>query len=364
MVPLPASVKRAVRPARRRFHHATRTRRILPSFLVIGAQRAGTTSLFRYLLQHPDVAGPTGGDASVWWTKETHFFDEKYAKGVDWYRSFFPLQATRSRHRKRGHDLQAGEATPYYMFQPAVPAHVAATLPDAKLIALLRDPVERAYSHYQMMARTGREKLGFEGALEAEAERLGRVHESFLMGDAEILRPTTGHREHHHHRHRAYFARGLYAEQLERWLEHFDREQLLVVQTTALLGRPAQTYSEVLAFLGLRDWKLDDFPEHNKKPYSTMDPAVRAMLEERYAEPNARLAQLLGWQQAWGVPAAQPSELGLDGAESFAEDSAFFRGQDDRQQRGVGAEPGERSRPEGEPPGLVRKGSVHSERGE
>jgi hypothetical protein len=304
MVPLPTPVKLALRPVRRRFHYATRTRRILPSFLIIGAQRAGTTSLFNYLLRHPDTAGPRGGYSAVWWTKETHFFDEKYANGVDWYRAFFPLESTRARYGRRGHDLKAGEATPYYMFHPAVPGRVAETLPDAQLIALLRDPVERAYSHYQMMVRTGREPLSFEEAIEAEPERLGRVQDAFLMGDSEIRRPTTGHREHHHHRHRAYFARGLYAEQLERWLEHFGRERLLVLRTENLLARPAQTYSETLAFLGLRDWELDDFPEHNKKPYSAIDPSVRAMLEERYAEPNARLAELLGWERTWEASAA------------------------------------------------------------
>ena len=121
MVPLPSPVKRALRPARRRFRYATRKRRILPSFLIIGAQRAGTTSLFRYLLAHPDVAGPSGGDSAVWWVKETHFFDEKFVKGVDWYRSFFPLAATRERYRKRGHDLQAGEAVVTTSSQPRSP---------------------------------------------------------------------------------------------------------------------------------------------------------------------------------------------------------------------------------------------------
>ncbi len=327
MVPLPSPVRSALKPVRRRFQYATRTRRILPSFLIIGAQRAGTTSLFNYLLRHPDTAGPRGGDSAVWWTKETHFFDEKFSKGVDWYRAFFPLESTRARHRRHGNDLRAGEATPYYMFHPAVPARVAATLPDVRLIALLRDPVERAYSHYQMMARTGREPLGFEEALAAEPERLEGV-EKFLVDESELLR-ASGHREHHHHRHRAYFARGLYAEQLERWLEHFDREQLLVVSTEDLLARPAETYSEVLTFLELRDWQLDDFPEHNKKPYAAIDPAVRARLEERYAEPNARLVELLGWEPAWGTPAAR-RELDLDGAEALAENRAFLRGQDDR----------------------------------
>ena len=141
--PLPRPVKRVLRPAASRFRYATRQRRILPSFLIIGAQRAGTTSLFNYLLGHPGVAGPSGGDAAVWWTKETHFFDEKFSKGTDWYRAFFPLASTRERCRKHGGELLAGEATPYYMFHPAVPARVARTLPDVKLIALLRNPVER-----------------------------------------------------------------------------------------------------------------------------------------------------------------------------------------------------------------------------
>jgi Sulfotransferase domain len=302
MARLPTPVRRATRPALRRFRYATRTRRMVPSFLIIGAQRAGTTSLFHYLLRHPDIVGPRGGDSSVWWVKETHFFDEKYSKGADWYRSFFPLEVTRERRRKRGEDLLAGEATPYYMFHPAVPARVAATIADVRLIALLRDPVERAYSHYQMMFRTGREKLSFEQALEAEPGRVGKIEEA-LLAETEQLLPS-GHRAHHQHRHRAYFGRGLYAEQLERWLELFPREQLLVVPTEDLLARPAETYAETLAFLGVRDWRLDSFPEHNKKPYLAIDPAVRARLEERYAEPNERLARLLGREFDWGARAA------------------------------------------------------------
>ena len=296
---LPAPVKRALRPARRRFRYATRKRRILPSFLIIGAQRAGTTSLFRYLLAHPDVAGPSGGDPAVWWAKELHFFDEKFAKGVDWYRSFFPLSATRKRYRKRGHDLQTGEATPYYLFHPAVPARVAATIPDVRLIVLLRDPVERAYSHYQMMSRTGREELGFEEALAAEPERLAGLEDA-LMSETEQFLPS-GHRAHRHHRHHAYFTRGLYAEQLERWLEHFDREQLLALGTEELLARPQETYAEVLGFLGLRGWYLDGFPEHNKKPYAAMNPEIHARLRERYVEPNARLVEVLGRDFEWAT---------------------------------------------------------------
>jgi sulfotransferase family protein len=278
---------------------------MLPSFLIIGAQRAGTTSLFDYLLRHPDVAGPRGRDPSVSWSKEIHFFDEKFGKGLDWYRSFFPLEATRARYRRHGRNLQAGEATPYYLFHPAVPARVAQTIPDVKLIALLRDPVERAYSHFQLNRRKGREKLSFEEALAAEPERLKDVEE-WLHGVAEELPPSGRHR-HPHHRHRAYFSRGLYAEQLERWLEHFPREQLLVVQTEKLLATPAETYSEVLRFLGLREWHLETYEERNKKPYAQIEPEIRACLEEAFAEPNARLERLLGVSFSWGTRSADGS---------------------------------------------------------
>src|SRR6185503_11331882 len=101
-------------------------------------------------------------------------------------------------------------------------------------------------------------------------------------------------RAHHQHRHRAYFSRGLYAQQLERWLEYFPREQLLVLKAEDLLAQPAEVYAQTLHFLGLRDWELGDFPQHNKKPYSTIDPELRARIDARYAEPNRRLEELLG----------------------------------------------------------------------
>jgi hypothetical protein len=292
-----------VRPLRARFRVATRRRRILPSFLVIGAQRAGTTSLFEYLLRHPDVAGPWGVDEEVTWVKEVHFFDEKFWRGIDWYRSFFPLALSRQRARRRGGDVVAGEATPYYMFHPAVPERAAKVVPDARLIALVRDPIERAYSHYQLMRRTGREDLSFEDAIEAEPERLAGVEEELM---AERPGKTQrGHRKHHHHRHRAYVGRSLYADQLERWLRHFPRERLLVLRAEDLLARPAETYAETLEFLGLRPFQLDDFVIRNRKPYAPIDPQLRARLEERFAQPNERLARLLDRDFGWGPQAAE-----------------------------------------------------------
>jgi hypothetical protein len=296
---------RQLRP-RRRLRVATRRFRILPSFLIIGAQRAGTTSLFDYLRRHPEVAGPAGGERFVVRRKEVHFFDDRFAMGIDWYRSFFPLAARQRHARRRGRDLVAGEATPYYMFHPAVPERVASTLPDVKLIALLRDPVDRAYSHYQLVCRKGWEQLSFEEAVEAEERRL-EGQEERLEAD---LRGW-------HHRRRAYLSRGLYAEQLERWLAHFPREQLLVVRSEDLRHRSAEVYAEVLAFLGLRPWEPPEYVTRNRAAYPPLDPDLRARLAERFVEPNERLAELLGRDFGWsrGTTAAEPASRHVEVSE-------------------------------------------------
>jgi hypothetical protein len=302
---LPDFVKAPTRPVRRRFRYATRRRRLLPAFLIIGAQRAGTTTLYTYLRRHPDVTGPRYADASVFWSKELHFFDENYWRGVDWYRRFFPLEARQRAMRRLGRDLIPGEGTPYYMFHPAVPERAAATLPDVRLVALLRNPVERAYSHYQHMVKSGREKLSFEQAIEAEEQRLAGVEELLLQ--EQPVWGKQGHRKHQHHRHRAYVSRGLYADQLERWLAHFPREQLLVLRSEDFLARPDEIYSEVFEFLGLRPWGVRDYEPRNVGAYAAIDPEVRARLEQRFAEPNAHLARLLGRDFAWDATTPGPA---------------------------------------------------------
>jgi len=305
MTAIAETAKGGLRPVVRRFRIATRRARILPGFIIIGAQRAGTTSLFYYLRRHPDVRRPSSGDRSVYWPKELHFFDERYDRGLDWYRTFFPLAIERRIAHMRGRGLVAGEATPYYLFHPLVPERVAASLPDVRLIALLRDPIERAYSHYQLMFRTGREKLSFEDAVAAEEKRLAR--EDVIGGEG--VRTKRGALTHQQHRHRAYITRGLYADQLERWYAHFPREQLMVIRAEDFLSRPSEIYSDVLRFLGVREWQPADFVARNRGSYAPIDPELRAQLEERFAEPNARLGALLGWERTWDRPAAHDGSL-------------------------------------------------------
>jgi hypothetical protein len=269
----------------RRFRHATSRFRLLPSFLVIGTQQAGAGSLFAALRRHRDVSGPYAGHEDVRWSNELHFFDLRFSQGVDWYRSFFPLSTRRFARRLHGRDLVAGEATPSYLSHPDVPARVAVVLPDVSLIALLRNPVDRAYWHYESMRRKGFEPLSFEEALDAESERTANDERG---GSS---RPTFGRY--------AYIGRGLYADQFERWLAHFPRHRLLAIRAEDYAARPRDVYQEVVAFLGIESRPPGRFQQTNWMAPTPMDAPLRVRLDDRFAEPNARLARLLARDFAW-----------------------------------------------------------------
>ena len=227
----------------------------LPEFLIIGGQRCGTTSLYRYLAAHPSVRPATG--------KELQFLSLHHRRGTRWYRGHFPV---------RPPGTLSFEASPYYLFDPAVPARAAALLPEAKFIALLRDPVERAYSHYLHSRSYGVEPLSFAEALDAEPARL-------VSG---------GHTA---RRQFSYVARGRYAEQLTRWYEHIPRDRLLVVRTEQLNTR----YGDILEFLGLPPAPAPT-ERHTRRPEDSPDlsPAIRQRLTDDFAEDQRRLAALLG----------------------------------------------------------------------
>ena len=270
---VPEPLRKVARNAVWTFGRLTARRRPLPDFLVIGAQKAGTTALYAYLRWHPGITGPS-------W-KEVSFFDRHWWRGEAWYRGQFPLRA--------GERL-VGEASPSYLFHPLAPGRARSLVPDAKLIALLRDPVDRAYSQYQHEVALGREPLSFEDALAAEDDRLAGEVERLTEDPRAFSRAWWDH---------TYAARGRYAEQLERWLAVFPREQLLVVPTEELGERPAETYASILAYLGAEPYELADYPRVFDRDYEPMRPETRAALAASFAEPNRRLEALLGRELRW-----------------------------------------------------------------
>jgi len=245
-----------------------------PDFLIVGAQRSGTTSLYHYLAKHPAVAPPV--------RKEIQYFSLNYPRGEAWYRTHFPV-ASRGR--------VTFEATPYYLFHPAAARRAADTVPDAKVIALLRDPVTRAFSQWQHNASRGFDPLGFEAALDAEEGR--------LAGEEERLEADAGYRS-DRHRLWSYTARGEYARLLERWLAHYPISQILVLRSEDLYDQPEQTYGQVLAFLGLPPIQLDAYPRYTRGTSTTkMSDAARQRLTTHFGPHNERLAALLGERVWW-----------------------------------------------------------------
>ncbi|MEY2567268.1 MAG: hypothetical protein QOE35_1797 [Actinomycetota bacterium] len=261
--------------------------RVLPDALVIGAQRSGTSSLYKYLEAHPQLM------PSI--RKETEYFTFWFDKGDRWYRSHFPTQARMAAARRGGRPAQAFEATPYYLFHPHAPERAAAVVPHARLVAVLRNPVERAYSHWQHEVRGGRESLSFEEAIDAEPERVD-TEERRLQNDP-------SYRSNRHHRF-SYVGRGRYAMQLERWLAHYPREQLLVVRSEDLYADPASTFLRIVEHMGVDQWEPAEFRNHSYEGLRPeagppMAPATRTRLEATFEADNERLARLLERPAMW-----------------------------------------------------------------
>jgi hypothetical protein len=248
----------------------------LPSFLIIGARRAGTTSLYDYLTHHPHIAAAK--------KKELHFFDREYPRGIGWYRSQFPWWL---RVRKA---VRTGEATPYYLFHPAVPDRVKATLPDAKFIVLLRNPVDRAFSHYQGVARRGWETLSFEDAIAAEPNR--------LAGEAEKL----AHPNYMSfaHTNLSYVSRGMYADQLIEWTARFGWDRFLIIRSEDMYADPAKIHTQTLEFLELDPIALRTYAHRNVGRWKEqIRPETRRRLQEFYRPHNQRLYELIGRDMGW-----------------------------------------------------------------
>lgn len=250
----------------------------LPDFLIIGAQKSGTTVLYRMLCPHPYVRRAT--------QKEVHYFDHNFDKSLAWYRShFLPPR------KKRGGETITGEASPYYIAHSLAPERVASIVPQAKLIALLRNPVDRAYSHYHFAVRKGREHLDFDEALEIEEERL-QEHRERIFARQGYWPDVPGRN--------SYLARGIYVDQLKRWHEFFDRDQLLVLKSEDYFGNMPGTLKAVIDFLELPAWEPKAPPVVNKGDYKErMRPETRERLCEYFGPHNQRLYEYLGVDFGW-----------------------------------------------------------------
>jgi len=248
----------------------------LPDFIVVGTQKGGTTELYDQLAQHPQIA-PS-------FAKEVHFFDANYNKGINWYTSFFPPAAGAPSA------CITGEASPCYLFHPHVARRVYATLPNVKIILLLRNPADRAYSHYQHELRLGFETLSFEQALEAEPIRLKGEKARML---------TDKHYYSEKYMHYSYQCRGIYIDQVQSWFEAFPQEQILLLRSEDFFSNTPSVMSQVHTFLGVNDAQIKRVNPHKSFPYPKVDPNLRRRLLETFEPYNQKLYDYLGRDFCW-----------------------------------------------------------------
>jgi len=258
---------------------------VLPDFLIIGFPKCGTTSLYEYLIQHPDIYPPIG--------KEIDYFDRLYSRKNNWYKVKFPTAFQKNFIEKilKRHFL-TGEATPRYIFHPHAIHRIKKTIPNSKFIVLLRNPIERAFSHYNMNVKNGYEYQSFENAVKNEQKRIqGRYEKmsndpNFYSWDYDLF---------------AYLEQGIYVEKLKRWMHVFPKEQFLIIQSEEFLENPPKIYYKALQFLNLGKWEPKSFTLYKKRQITDnkVNPELRKYLSDFFKPYNEDLFNLLGKKFDW-----------------------------------------------------------------
>jgi hypothetical protein len=269
-----------------RWYFATASRRMEPSFFIIGTQKGGTTSLAQYLIAHPQVITPQ--------RKDIYFFNNpvNFAKGRNWYKAHFALNTYKRLHEKRKGVKHAVtfDPTPNYFVADGAAERLKRFYPDTQLILLLRNPVDRAWSNYRMCRFHEFENLSFEDAL--------RYEESRIAAEKERMKEPGYHS--YVMQRLCYRAHGLYVNYLREWLKHFHRDQLLVLKSEDLFEDPAAIYREVLQFTGLDPYENLSFEVFNKgKIKEGLPSKTRKELSAFYKPYNQALYDLIGRDMNW-----------------------------------------------------------------
>ena len=223
------------------------SKRFPPNFLIIGAQKCGTSSLYVYLAKHPQIL------PSI--TKEINFFSAYHHYGLPWYLAHFPQLRPNDR-------WLTGEASPSYFDHPDAAQQIAAQLPAVKLILMLRNPADRFISQYHHYVRKGYETRSLPETIQTALDYWAAIA------------PETVSRQHHtdykkHRDRHDYFYHCLYGHHLEPWLKHFPREQLLILTLEDMARSPRQTLNQTCQFLGISDLELDRYPRVNNGQYQS-----------------------------------------------------------------------------------------------
>lgn len=262
----------------RHFYGLSSPFRVLPNFIIIGAKRCGTTSLYNYLAQHPCIV------------KSSHdhlgFFDDNFDLGLNYYRSFFPSKITSFFIKRKFKNFLTYDVTSTYILNETTAKRIFNTLPGVKIIAILRDPVLRAYSEYNETLKTNNKTEDFSILLNrlrntsmSESSQDRPHHESFITPN--ILN------------------KGFYYEQLESYFKLFDHKNILILSTEDLSENPQKTFDQIFEFLNVERFEIDSSKKFSANKYTSLDDNSKNKLNELFHEQNQKLFALIGKKFKW-----------------------------------------------------------------
>ena len=218
--------------------------------------------MFYYLSQHPDL--------KLSFEKEIHYYNYylQSGKSMAWYKSFFPLKITSV-------GKKTGEASPNYLYSETAPRKLKQDIPDVKLIVLLRNPIDRAYSEYSMHVR------------QLKRDNFPSFEES-VTNDELSLEGS-----------RMYLLRGLYAERIQHWLKYFDRDQFIFIKSEEFFAQPRSVLQKVYKFLSIAETYPDDLQAQQAGSYAELSNETRAYLRTYFQPSNEAVVELLGEKFKW-----------------------------------------------------------------
>ena len=256
----------------------------LPDFYIIGAAKCGTTSLYQYLIRHPSVNPGIG--------KELHYFEELYYRGENWYRACFPFEFQKFFSKLMNNEIMmSGDSTPRYIDHPLVPNRINKLTPNAKFIVMLRNPIDRAFSHYNMNIKHKYETLSFEDAIKNEPDRIN--------GELDMMEKT-GKVSYKYYLY-AYLDRGIYVERLKQWMKIFPKENFFIIRSEDFFEDPSGYYHKTLEFLNLSKFELDKYGTHMGGRYNDtqIESKTRKKLESFFKPHNDELNSFLKRDFRW-----------------------------------------------------------------
>jgi len=254
--------------------------RTLPDFIVIGAKRCGTTSLYHYLGLHPCIKRSSHDHLG--------FFDDNFRLGINWYKSYFPTVFTKYYVKSCEKYFMTYDVTATYIRRPWSATNILKTLPNIKLLVILRNPIDRAYSDYNDRENSRKTNITFEDTIKEEIKMLEK--EANETGsreyDASIMQKSV-------------LAKGFYADQLKTWFNLFPKENILILLTEDFSINPNKTFEEISNFLKLPNYNIKNFEKKNVGKYQKMNPETRKFLINYYKPYNEQLYKIVEKNFNW-----------------------------------------------------------------